>query len=191
MHGIFKKKSPGHITITLNAKLQPMHRADLEDAFDEICQKHGIEAEVVGGGTLQEENGEVKECDIEIALKDLNEKTIETVKGLFESMLAPKGSYMSIEGQGKVSFGKHEGLGLYLNGSDLPEEIYKSCDSNFVYQECERLLEGIATVDSHWQGPTETAIYMYGKNFKKIERAIKPLIESYPLCQKCRVVRIA
>jgi len=192
MFGLFKKKSPGYVTISLNARLQPVHRGDLEDAFAEVCRKHGIEAAVVGGGTLMEENGEVKECDIEIKLDDLNEKNIETIKGLFEAMLAPKGSYMTIHGKNeKIPIGKHEGLGLYLNGTDLPAEIYKSCGANFVYQECQRLLEGIATVDSHWQGPTETAIYMYGKNFAAIERAIQPLIESYPLCQKSRVVRIA
>jgi len=190
MFSILKKKSSGYMTITLNAKLQPMHRADLEDAFGEICQKHGIEAEIVGGGTLLEENGEVKTCDIEVKLNELTKKNIETVKGLFEAMLAPKGSHITIEGK-KESFGQHEGLGLYLNGTDLSEEVYKSYDSNFVYQECQRLLEGIGTVDSHWQGPTETAIYMYGKNFEEIERTIKPFIESYPLCQKSRVVRIA
>ena len=192
MFGIFKKKSPGYMTITLNAKLQPMHRGELEDAFEDICQKEEIEVEIVGGGTLMAENGEVQACDIEIKLSDLNEKNIETIKGLFEAMLAPKGSYMTIEGKdGKIIFGKHEGLGLYLNGTDLPDEVYASCDSNFVYEECQRLLEGIAMVNSHWQGSTETALYMYGKNFEEIERTIKPFIESYPLCQKSRVVRIA
>lgn len=46
-------------------------------------------------------------------------------------------------------------------------------------------------VNSHWQGPTESALYMYGQNFETIRERIQPLLDSYPLCQRCRVERIA
>ena len=191
MLNFFKKKTPGHLTITLNAKLQPRDRAELEDAFDKICKENGIMAEVDGGGTLMEDSGEVKECDIDIRMDNISDENVKQIVELFEAMLAPIGSRCTVSGQESIQFGKHQGLGLYLNGTDLPDEIYKNCDSNFVYSECERLLEGIAIVNSHWQGPSETALYMYGKDFSEINRKIKPLIDSYPLCQKARVVRIA
>lgn len=192
MLGIFKKKKSGVITVTLNAKLQPQHRAEIEDAFDSVCESHKIGARVVGGGTLMEPDGEVKLCDIEVEMDDMTDQNIERISGIFASMLAPKGSYISApERASPLMFGKQEGLGLYLNGTDLPDEVYASSSATHVYDECERLLEGIAMVNSHWQGPSETALYMYGESFEKIRHAIQPLLDSYPLCQKCRVVQIA
>ena len=191
MFNIFKKKTPGNLIVTLNAKLQPMHRAELEDAFDEFCNKKGVNAGVIGGGTHMDNNGEVKACDIEIQTDDLSDENLNNIASIFEMMLAPIGSRIQVTGQNPLPFGKHQGLGLYLNGTDLPDEVYERCDSNYIYAECERLLEGIAMVNSYWQGPTESALYMYGADYLAMERAIKPLIDSYPLCQKARIVRIA
>ena len=107
-------------------------------------------------------------------------------------MLAPKGSRLHIPDQDRtLDFGKHEGLALHLNGTDLPSEVYANSDINFVFQECDRLLNGVAFVNSHWEGPLETALYMYGKDFQDMHRRLQPLLESYPLCQKSRVVQIA
>jgi len=191
MLGMFKKK-PGIITVTLNARLQPMHRADLEDAFIEACDARRINAEVVGGGTLLAKNGEVAACDIEVQMGNLDADAIAITGRLFEAMLAPKGSYMVVDGSSeRIAIGQHEGLGLYLNGTDLPDDVYQTCDSNHVYEECERRLEGFGMVNSHWQGPNETALYMYGDSFERMHAAILPLLETYPLCRQCRVERIA
>jgi hypothetical protein len=192
MFGLFKKKTRGEITVTLNAKLQPTHRGELEDAFVEFCNQKGIKLNIVGGGTLLEDNGEIMVCDIEIELEDMTDDTISSVREVFEAMLAPKGSYITVHGQDKkIEFGQHEGLGLYLNGTDLPDDVYETCDSNFVYEECERLIQGLGMINSHWQGSTETALYMYGKSFDAMYEAIKPFVDTYPLCQKARMVRIA
>lgn len=80
---------------------------------------------------------------------------------------------------------------MYLNGTDLPNEVYETCDSNHVLSECERLLQTGGRVLSWWQGPTETAIYMYGASFDDMRARIESLLAVYPLCQKCRVERIA
>src|SRR5438105_2367150 len=102
-----KKKTPGHLTVTLNAKLQPQHRFELEDAFESVCKKQGIGASVDGGGTLMEKTGEVKECDIEITVEDMNEKTVDQIKGIFEAMLAPIGSRITASGKSPEAFGNH------------------------------------------------------------------------------------
>jgi len=191
MFGLLKKKSPVIIVVTLNARLQPMHRHELEDAFDAIAEREKIPAKIAGGGTLLEKNNEITNCDIEVEINNLNNSIIESVKSLFSAMLAPKGSYLTLPDGKKIPFGEHEGLGLYMNGTDLPEEVYKTCDSNFVYSECEKLIEGVGTINSHWQGPTETALYMYGKNFEEMKSRISSFVAEYPLCQKCRIERIA
>lgn len=193
MFGIFrKKKTPGTLTLTLNARLQPAHRGELEDAFDQIADENKLGARVVGGGTALSPAGEVENCDIEIALDDCTREAAEHIAGIFAAMLAPKGSCLHLpDGAGRIPFGAHEGLALYLNGTDLPEEVYTSCDSNHVYDECVRLLDGAGMVNSHWQGPTETALYMYGRSFDEMQARIAGFLADYPLCRDCRVVRIA
>lgn len=81
---------------------------------------------------------------------------------------------------------------MYLNGKDLDDEVYENCDVNFVYEEIERLLGDFekGQVASYWEGE-ETSFYLYGKSFDEMHKCIKPLLDEYPLCQKCRVVRIA
>ena len=180
------------VIASLNAKLQPIHRGELEDAFDDLMQRKGFGMRVVGGGTLQEESGEIAHCDIEIEVDELNDENVQLVVRALESMLAPKGSRLHIPAQDRVlDFGRHEGLALYINGTDLPSEVYANSDINFVFQECDRLLEGVAFVNSHWEGASETALYMYGKDFETMRKMIEPLLNTYPLCQKCRVEQIA
>lgn len=143
-----QEKTGGADHLTLNAKLQPQDRHELEDAFNDVAENKKWNAEVVGGGTLLEENGEVKACDIDIHLQDASPSNVEKIISAFEAMLAPVGSrYILIE-EAPVPFGRHQGLGLYLNGPDLPENVYCECDSNFVHSECTRLLGGIAMVNS-------------------------------------------
>ena len=73
----------------------------------------------------------------------------------------------------------------------LPDSTYQECDSNFVYSEFNRLLSGIGRVHSHWQGPTETALYVLGRSAGDMRAALQPFLDSYPLCQRARVVQIA
>lgn len=194
MFNLFNKKpKTGILTVSLNARLQPNDRHDLEDAFADFAQNQGIHAEIIGGGTLMADNGEVSQCDIELELTPLNDQNVTRVLETFTAMLAPKGSYAIRHDapDSRIAFGNHEGLALYLNGKDLPEETYQNCDINHVVDECARLLEGQGMVNSHWQGATETALYMYGPSFSTMHQRIAPLLADYPLCQHCRVQQIA
>jgi hypothetical protein len=194
---LFGKKPPAGraddmIVAQLNAKLQPMHRGEhFEDPLDAVLKKTRL-GEVSGGGTMQEKSGEIAYCDIEITLSSPPEAAIPTIIATLEELGAPKGSTLRVESSGvEHALGKAEGLAVYLNGTDLPAETYTSCDSNFVYSEFDRLLAGEGRVLSYWQGPTETALYMYGGSFPEMKRRLEPFIASYPLCQRCRVAQIA
>jgi hypothetical protein len=186
-----------NLTINLNARLQPIHRHDIEDALQATLERISIDAEITGGGSSQEANGEVKRCDIELLISDGSDENLKKIVGIMESMLAPVGSKLIIHGENDsenrtVRFGFHQGLGLYLNGKDLDNSIYEDCDVNFVYQEIERLLGDfqVGHIASYWEGE-ETSFYLYGRNFDEMHKRIKPLLDEYPLCQKCRVVQIA
>ena len=102
---------------------------------------------------------------------------------------APIGSRILSEPE--LALGSSEGLAIYLNGTDLPDATYRDCDIDVVYSEFDRLLSGIGSVHSHWQGPTETALYVYGRTAVEMRAALQPFLDSYPLCERARVVQIA
>ncbi len=182
------------IEILLNAKLQPMHRHEIEDTLDEIFQRRKIPAEITGGGTTQAKNGEIESCCLEIELQEKNFNT--EIIDIIEFRLAPKGSKILIyqdktNSERVLSIGKHEGLGLYFS-NDLDQEIYEKYDINVAYEIINKLLEekGAGRIESYWEGE-KTAFYIYGENFDEIHEIIGSFLNEYPLCEKCKVVKIA
>lgn len=169
-----------------------MHRGEFfEDPLDEVLKTHAV-GEITGGGTLQSQSGEIEYCDIEIEVKNSSEAAVQTIIHRLEELGAPKGSKLKIEAtDSDLPFGVSEGMAVYLNGTSLPDTVYRECDSNFVYSELDRLLNGSGRVLSYWQGPTETAFYLYGSSFKEMREKISEFLASYPLCQQCRVEQIA
>ncbi len=198
MFGLFRKKEktedvePQYIVVTVNARIQPLHRGEIyEDPLEEILSENSI-GEVSGGGTLQFQTGEIEYCDIEIQVNNSNEDTINIITSSLEKIGVPKGSKITVEATDTVmEFGSLEGLAIYLNGTELEAEVYESSDSNHVYSELDRLTEGTGKVYSYWQGPTETAFYLYGSSFSQMKEQISELVNNYPLCQKCRIEQIA
>ncbi len=198
MFGLFKKKEkkvevePEFIVVTINARIQPMHRGEIyEDPLDEILSKNSI-GEVSGGGTLQSQSGEIEYCDVEIQVNNSDSETVELIRSSLDKIGVPKGSKIKVEAtDSEIEFGTLEGLAIYLNGTDLDAEVYVSCDSNHVYSELDRLTHGSGKVYSYWQGPTETAFYLYGNSFSQMKSQISELVNTYPMCQKCRIVQIA
>ena len=183
---------PTLVVARLNDRAQPMDRGELyEDPLDEVLKKLRA-GSVAGGGTQLSEDKEVEFCEIEIAVREPATEIIPLIQQTLEKLGAPKGSKLLLESPGEeLSLGNNEGLAVYLNGTDLPDEVYAECDSNFVYSEFNRLLGAEGKVHSHWQSPTETALYMYGPSFEKMKDRLAEFLNSYPLCQRARVVQIA
>jgi hypothetical protein len=176
----------------LNARLQPIHRGEFfGDALDAELKKRQL-GQITGGGTLQAKSGEIEYCDIEVEVAPGAVTAEVTLIQTLEALGAPKGSKLHIEAEHrKTAFGVHEGLAVYLNGTSLPDHVYKECDSNFVHNEFNRLLEGKGRVLSYWQGPMETAFYMYGPSFSIMSEGVAGFLATYPLCQQCRCTQIA
>jgi hypothetical protein len=177
----------------INARLMPLDRGALyEDPLAEAFAENGF-GEVTGGGTMQSQEGEIEYCGVDVDLFDL-EQGVPFVCGFLAECGAPKGSKLQYEQDGQkveVPFGVDEGLALYLNGTDLPDEVYRDCDINELYDEINRLLEGRGAIQGHWQGPTETALYLYGFSAAEMRQLIGEYVATYPLCQKARIVQIA
>lgn len=178
-----------YITVTLKARLQPLERGDLEDALSDILEHYQI-GEVSGGGSLYTKEGEIIECDIEINATDISDDAINHILGFLNKALSPKGSRLRID-ERIIPFGQQEGLALYLNGTDLPDEVYANNDVNVVWSEVDNALGEEGAIHSHHQSNTETAFYLYGNSFATMRERIQPILAQHPLCQRCRIEQIA
>lgn len=69
--------------------------------------------------------------------------------------------------------------------------VYQNSDINHVIEQAGILLGDKGAMLSHWEGGSETALYFYGDSFNEMNQLISELLNSYPLCEKCRVVQIA
>ncbi|WP_309381180.1 hypothetical protein [Cerasicoccus frondis] len=182
-----------YISVTLNCRLQPLDRGDhFEDPLFDALEEAGL-GEIDGGGTQMLANGEIDYCDIEVALTDL-EKGIPFVIAELEKIGAPRGSrlrYSSDDGRKEVAFGKAEGLALYVNGTDLPDSVYQECNIDYVWEQIDERTSEATKVLSYWQGPEETALYIYGDSNAAAREVIEKLMGEYPLLEKSRLVDIA
>ncbi|ATW28516.1 hypothetical protein DCMF_10235 [Candidatus Formimonas warabiya] len=164
-----------------------------EDPLEEFMRSNNY-GTVTGGGTMQTQDGEIQFCDLEILIYD--DQDVKAVTGAVVKKLewlgAPKGSKIKIEETNEeISFGRKEGLAIYLDGVNLPEQIYKEYDVNFVLSELSRLVGYDGDIQRFWQGNTETALYFYGESFKNMSQAVSEFVSTYPLCKGARIVQIA
>ena len=184
--------SEAFLNIRLNARLQPMHRHELfEDPLIEAFEKSGA-AEVDGGGTEQTKSGEVAYCEIGVVAKSASKELVSTIVSILEECGAPKGSRITSEAlSAPVDFGTEEGLALYLNGRELPDEVYSEYDVNEVIAELDGALGDAGRLTSWFEGAKETGLYFYGDSFGAMAEAMLPIINSNPLCALSRVEQIA
>ena len=178
-----------HVEVHLNARLQPMHRGErYEDALELVLARLAPGSEVVGGGTLATEEGEPLSCDIELHLNDEGvAHTTELITAL-ESLGAPRGSTWSVGDDEPVPFGTSEGVAVYLNGTELPDEVYRDNDVNDLISQLLDLVGDEGDLHSWWEGPRESALYLYGRSAAVIRDRSADVLAVHPLAQRCRVV---
>jgi hypothetical protein len=188
------EKPSTYIIAQLNDKIMPIDRGEVyEDPLDKLLKNKGY-GEVSGGGTLQSKSGEIEYCDVEIALKkhELSKQEINELIEKLETLGAPKGSKLIIEKTGEhISFGKLEGLAIYLDGINLSDEVYKNSDSGAIASEIKRLANIKTDILRYWEGNTETALYFYGESFIDMKNSIIEFINFNPECENARIEQIA
>lgn len=177
------------LVLHLNSRLQPKHRFELEDALTKIFEENNNIGEVTGGGTEMFPNGEIASCDIELEFSDKPDD-IEWLVGLLNNIGIPKGSSLNI-GEEKRPVGSLEGLGLYLNANDLPEDVYKNNDINELIRQLGDALGKAGHLFSWRELDEFTSLFFYGTTFDEMNEKIKEIVSSHPLCEKCRIEKTA
>lgn len=87
--------------------------------------------------------------------------------------------------------GQLEGLALYVNGTELADEVYENCDINHVISTICELIEGKGDFYSYNEHLSDTALYFYGSSYQEMVEIITPFLQEYPLCEKSRLLQIA
>jgi hypothetical protein len=178
-----------HVDVHLNARLLPMHRGErYEDPLELYLARVAPESEVVGGGTLASEEGEPLSCDIELHLTDDGVAHATELIAALKALGAPRGSTWSAGDAEPVPFGGSEGVAVYLNGTDLPDEVYRDNDVNDLISQLLDLVGDEGDLHSWWEGPRESALYLYGRSAAVIRDRSADVLAVHPLAQRCRVV---
>ncbi|NPD17208.1 hypothetical protein HOY34_18625 [Xinfangfangia sp. D13-10-4-6] len=182
---------PHYVTAKLNAKLQPLDRGFVfEEPLTAQLEARGL-GTVSGGGTMFSRETGIDWIDLEIGLHDLSDTTITTVLETLLQIGAPKGSELQFSDRDPIPFGKTEGLGIFLNGTDLPKEVYETSDVNSTIEAIGAALADIPHYWGYWQGPTETALYFYADSYQAMVAAVTPVLARDPLCEKARLEQVA
>lgn len=126
--------------------------------------------------------------DVEIELNEGSEEIYTALIATLETLGAPKGSLLHIESEDRtIPFGVTEGLAVYLNGADLPKEVYAGNDINDFIEQLEAALGERGRFLSYWEGERETGLYLYGPSSAAMAEALRALLEAHPLSQLHRL----
>ena len=183
---------PSRLFITLNARLRPLDRGQrYEDHIEKVLESRFPGSSVTGGGTLLGADREPECCDFELDVEGDGQAATELVIAALEAAGAPKGSQARLDDGTPVVFGSTEGVAIYLNGTDLPDEVYETSDVNDLVAALLETLGSEGDMQSYWEGPRETALYLYGLSAARIRELVCDVLARFPLAQRCRVVTLA
>ena len=137
----FAKKST--IIVQLNARLQPVHRGDLEDALAERVRASIPSLSVIGGGTAVDKEGRVTGCGIELmVLKSSLETSLVELASAVNELGVPRGSLLVTPPKRTIKVGQAEGLAItFPRISSVDVEDARSLQHN------EELDRALALVD--------------------------------------------
>ncbi len=178
------------VNITLNEPVQPVERGErYEDPLFELLEKASLGGAGDGGGTLCGKDGEIEEADFDVSITSL--EAIPVIQRFLAETGAAKGSVLRYQ-QGKktvvVPVGITEGLAIYLDGVTLPKEVYTPNCLEEMLDKLSAALGDDFDFRGSWQGPKETALYLYGLSAEKLLAKVEPVLRAAPLAQNARVV---
>ncbi|MGD9956458.1 MAG: hypothetical protein AB7O74_07145 [Candidatus Nanopelagicales bacterium] len=180
------------LEVRINARLQPVHRGDrYEDPLAFLLEREFPGSAVTGGGTLVSGDGEPLSCAIDAHVVGDAEAIAAAVIELLEAQGAPRGSSLAIDHDDARFFGQNDGLALYLDGVGLPDEVYAANDINELLDRIHIALAGTGSLQSFWEGPTVTALYLYGPSVAAMGEALTDLLGTHPLATGSRLVALA
>ena len=180
-----------HAEVRLNARLQPKHRIQIyERPLEMLLADAAPGSAITGGGSMITPNDGIAYCDLELSLTGASATTTRTVIDALESYGAPIGSWVQIGQDPKIPFGRCHGFALSLDGTSLPEQVYRENDVNDLISILSDELGKEAALQSWWEGNGRTTMYFYGLDADHITTVLSSAESRFPLAQKSTVTRL-
>jgi hypothetical protein len=182
---------PHFVTARLWEPIQPVARGErYEDPLQAALEKAGL-GQVDGGGSALLENGEIAYADVTMYLKDL-EGALELTRATLEAAGAPERSELQFAaetGREPLAIGRQQLMALYLDGVNLPDEVYAELDFDAVLAEIEQALaQPTPALHDTWTGNEETGLYFFGDDAEAMWTRAEATLRRLPICQNARVV---
>ena len=178
------------VSVTLRGPVQPVDRNDhYEEPLFDALERAGLGGPGSGGGTLCGREGEIEEADFDVEVSSLD--AIPLIVRILEEAGAPRGSELRYERRGEpvvVPFGAVEGVAVYLDGATQAPEVYASTSAGELADRLTEAMGDAGEVRGSWQGPRETALYLYGRDAEQLFARVLPVLRGYPLSRNARVV---
>lgn len=168
--------------------IEPIDRGGrYEDPLQEALEAKNL-GRVTGGGSQLNELGAIEHADVEIELADLDGAAALAVAAL-ERAGAPQGSELIDLSNTRVlrQFGTQQCLAVFLDGTTLPEEVYRDLDFDAVVTEIGEAA-GPDSFRGFWQGNDETGLFYFGANADEMFARVEPVLRKLPIGQNARVV---
>ena len=182
---------PISVTATLNCRLMPLDRGEFfEDPLNAFLESQGL-GSATGGGTMQNSDGSIAYCDVEISLAELSDATLSAVVGELERLGAPMGSkIVASDGETLREFGEYETLSLSLDGIGLSPEIYEAFDTDEFVERIDNILNGLGSFQGSQGLAERTEFYFSGKSYLEMENRIEATIGQFPICNGAIVTQV-
>lgn len=180
------------LSVHLNARLQPRDRdRRFEDPLQEALDADAPGGEVIGGGTQLSEDGEPVSCDLELETAGDTRTAVAVVVRALRRSGAPKGSTIRVDDGDPIEIGIAEGVGLYLDGTDIAPEILDQHPVNDFVRHIKQVVARNGQLFSFWEGPKETALYFYGPSSERLEALLAEAVRDQPLANRFRLAKLA
>lgn len=182
------------LEVLLNARLPGPQRGDrYEDPLADWLEASFPGSRVTAGGTMSSVQGEPLSCGVRADVQGDPVEVRDAVCAFIEAIGAPRGSTVTVDGLEPRALGTLEGLAVYLDRHGLPAEVYAGHDVNELIDHLHQALvgDGAGRIQSFWEGPESTALYVYGESAAAMAAALAPVLEIEPLAAGARVERIA
>lgn len=166
----------------------PIDRGErYEDPLHAVLESQSL-GQVTGGGSQLNDLGGIEFADVEIELADLD-GAVQVVTETLEQAGAPQGAELIDAADGRVlaEFGQQQCLAIFLDGTTRPKEVYSDLDFDAVVAEIGGAV-GEQSVRGAWQGPEETALFLFGPDAEAMLARVEPVLRRLPVGQNARVV---
>jgi hypothetical protein len=181
---------PHHVTARIWEFILPVARGErYEDPLQRALAARQL-GTVDGCGSQLGDGGEVVFVELDLYLADLDQ-AVDVTKSALEEAGAPVGSELHFEREGSdavVPFGTHECLAIFLDGVTLPDDVYGQSDGDALVARIDEILGPDGEVRSSWDGPRDTALYVYGPSAAQMFQRLEPVLLQDPQCQNARIV---